>query len=538
MESGWMKKKIIRSMEDNRGLILTVFGLPLSFLFDQVMQFRNWWYRVFLSSPSKHMDRVAQIQAQVKLNMAKPKDQRKTMCTARPNWLSLSTTFFNKGACHKVPIPLYDVLALDEERLVVRVEPMVSVGDVTRYLVPRGYTLAVTLEIADATLGGLAFGVGMTTYSHKVGLYQETISAYEVVLGDGTYARVTKDNEYSDLYHCLPWSHGSLGFLVGLELQIVAVKPYVHMKYIPVKGQKQYCDKIRELSGAEDGGAEVPDYLEATVFSKEEAVIMVGNFADVKTAEQTRKINKVTKWYKPWFYKHVESFLTTGEGEEYIPLREYLLRHDKAIFWVLESMIPFGNHPLFLALLGWMLPPKPAFMKLTTTPTVRAMTFTKQVFQDIVLPINKLEEQINKSEELFDTYPVLVYPCRIYDHGEHVGQLRPPRPDQMVPGTNYGMFNDLGVYGVPRAVRERKRWDAVTAMRKMEDYTRSVGGYHFMYADTFLTRAEFAEMFDLTAYEKVRSKYHAEGAFPHVYEKTAPEIDIVAVGKAYMDPLS
>ena len=25
---------------------------------------------------------------------------------------------------------------------------------------------------------------------------------------------------YSDLYYCLPWSHGSLGFLVGLELQV------------------------------------------------------------------------------------------------------------------------------------------------------------------------------------------------------------------------------------------------------------------------------------------------------------------------------
>ena len=81
-----------------------------------------------------------------------------------------------------------------------------QVGDITRYLVPRGYTLAVTLEIADATLGGLAFGVGMTTYSHKVsygdlygdlyfigkyylpqvGLYQETIVEYEVVLGDGS----------------------------------------------------------------------------------------------------------------------------------------------------------------------------------------------------------------------------------------------------------------------------------------------------------------------------------------------------------------
>merc|ERR1712130_1070342 len=141
--------------------------------------------------------------------------------------------------------------------------------------------------------------------------------------------------------------------------------------------------------------------LEATIYDKENAVIMVGNLADVTTSEQREKVNHVTRWYKPWFYKHVETFLAVGEHEEYIPLREYLLRHDKAIFWVLESMIPFGNHPLFLFLLGWMLPPKPAFMKLTTTPAVRAMTFTKQVFQDIVLPINKLEEQINKSHELF-----------------------------------------------------------------------------------------------------------------------------------------
>ena len=373
----------------------------------------------------------------------------------------------------KVPLPLYDVLELDEERMTVRVEPMVTVGDITRYLVPRGYTLAVTLEIADATLGGLAFGVGMTTYSHKVGLYQETIEEYEVVLGDGSLVRATRDNQHSDLYHCLAWSHGSLAFLVGLTLKIVPVKPYIHMRYIPVRGQKRYCDKIRELSGALDKDAQVPDYVEATVYNKEEAVIMVGNFADVETPEQRAKVNNVTRWYKPWFYKHVETFLETGEGEEYIPLREYLLRHDKAIFWVLESMIPFGNHPLFLFFLGWMLPPKPAFMKLTTTPTVRAMTFTKQVFQDIVLPINRLEDQINISHQLFDTYPVLVYPCRIYDHGKHVGQLRPPRQDQMVPGANYGMFNDLGVYGVPRLVRERKPWDAVTAMRKMESFTRS-----------------------------------------------------------------
>lgn len=69
--------------------------------------------------------------------------------------------------------------------------------------------------------------------------------------------RATKDNEHADLYHCLPWSHGTLGFLVALELAIVPVKPYVRMEYIPVRGQKAYCDKIRELSGANDRDAKV-----------------------------------------------------------------------------------------------------------------------------------------------------------------------------------------------------------------------------------------------------------------------------------------
>ena len=28
------------------------------------------------------------------------------------------------------------------------------------------------------------------------------------------------------------------------------------------------------------------------------------------------------------------------------------------------------------------------------------------------------------------------------------------------------------------------------------------------------------------------------GAFPHLYDKTKPEIDVVSVGKAYINPLS
>ncbi|XP_019613547.1 PREDICTED: delta(24)-sterol reductase-like [Branchiostoma belcheri] len=530
-ETSAFRKRLVRWLEDNRGFIILVFCLPASFLFDTCLQLRNWFRRRFLSAPEKHDDRVREIQRRIRRWNDLPADRRKPMCTSRPNWLSLSTTFFQKDQCEKIPVDLYNILSLDEARQVVRVEPMVSVGDITRYLIPRGYTLAVTLEIADATCGGLGLGVGMTTYSHRVGLYQEAVESWDVLLGDGSLVHATKDNEHSDLYHALPWSHGSLGLLVAMELKIIPVKPYLKLTYIPVHGQKAYCDMMRDLSGALDKTAKLPDYLEATVFSKEEAVVMVGNFTDVTDPKEKAKINHVTRWYKPWFYKHVETFLKRGENYEYIPLREYLLRHNRAIFWVVESMIPFGNNPIFRLLFGWLLPPKPAFLKFTTTPGVRAMTFAKQVFQDIVLPMTVLEKSVDRAEELFDTYPILIYPCRIYDHGVSRGQLRPPRKDQMCPGTNYGMFYDLGVYGVPGPVKRRERYDPVHAMRSMEKFIREAGGYSFLYADIFMTREEFEEMFDLSLYEKVRKKYGAEGAFPHLYDKVKPEVDVFEIGR-------
>lgn len=368
-------------------------------------------------------------------------------------------------------------------------------------------------------------GTGMSTHSHKVGLYHETIESYEVVLSDGSLVKATATNEYSDLYKTLPWSHGSIGFLVALTIKIVKIKPYIKINYIPVKGQKNYCDMIRNLSGTNEAKPkEHPDYIEGTIFSKDEAVIMTGEYSDY---DSNVKVNEASKWYKPWFYKHVQTFLKNGQGVELIPLRHYLLRHNRAIFWVVEDMISFGNNPLFRLLFGWLLPPKPAFLKFTTTPGIRAYTFTKQVFQDIVLPIQELERQIDIASELFEKFPLLVYPCKIIDHGPSSGQLKRPDSKYLVKGTDYAMYNDLGVYGVPGKVKERKPYDPIHAMRKMEEFTRDVGGYSFLYADIFMTRDEFEVMFDLSLYREVRKKYKAEGAFPDLYDKVKPEIELI-----------
>ncbi|MCA9693142.1 MAG: FAD-dependent oxidoreductase [Myxococcales bacterium] len=508
----------------HRALVLVGVGLPAGFLFDSALRVRARLRERFGASPERHDEKVQAIQEQVRRWASQPAEERKPMCTDRRTWMNLSTRFEPKHAWHKIQMGrLRDVLELDEARGTVRVEPFVTVGQITRYLLRRGYMLAVHLEIADATLGGLALAAGMTTHSHKVGMLFETVVAWEVVLADGARARVTED-EHPALYRALPWSHGTLALLVGLELKIIPVKPYVHMRYEPAHSQAEYCARMYQLATEE----RAPDFLEATVYSRETAVIMKGSFADVDTPEKRRKVNKLGRWYKPWFYTHVAGYLD-GEGDEYIPLRHYLLRHNRSIFWVVADMIPGGNHPVFRALLGWMMPPRIAFLKFSTTPAVRKMTFTMQVFQDIVLPMTAMARAVNKSDALFGMYPILLYPSRVYDRGEGSGQLRAPKQADLVDGQSYAMYFDLGVYGVPGPIKQGRPFRTVHAMREMEAFTQEVRGFPFLYADTFMDREEFEAMFDLTLYRQVRADYGAEGAFPELYEKIRPEVDVFAV---------
>ena len=61
---GW-KQSLVRLMERHRGLIVVLFCLPASFLFDVVFRLRAWVRRELLAAPNKHSQRVAEIQARV-----------------------------------------------------------------------------------------------------------------------------------------------------------------------------------------------------------------------------------------------------------------------------------------------------------------------------------------------------------------------------------------------------------------------------------------------------------------------------------------
>ena len=67
----------------------------------------------------------------------------------------------------QVEINLSNIISLDTERRIVRVEPMVSIGILNDYLIKLGWTVPVVPELDDLTIGGLVMGGGIETTSHK-----------------------------------------------------------------------------------------------------------------------------------------------------------------------------------------------------------------------------------------------------------------------------------------------------------------------------------------------------------------------------------
>merc|ERR1711972_391961 len=116
------------------------------------------------------------------------------------------------------------------------------------------------------------------------------------------------------------------------------------------------------------------------------------------------------------------------------------------------------------------------------------------VFQDITLPMTDMEEAVDLATDCFDVWPLLIYPCKEFDHGECSGQLRPPKPTQLcagVQGPRWGMFFDLGIYGAPGYVLRREPYNPTKSFHRFMDFVKRVGGHPFLYADHFFTEAEF-----------------------------------------------
>ncbi|ETW04537.1 hypothetical protein H310_03771 [Aphanomyces invadans] len=483
-----------------RWVFVCFFLLPLSFFYDIWYYLRNKVIFYANSAPTKHTERVRQVQEQVlKWN----KDGRKApMCTARPGWQNIS---YRRGLYKKtlsnIKINMMDVLKVDTAAKSVWVEPLVTMGQLSATLSPLGWCLAIVPELDDLTVGGLVMGTGIETSSHRYGLFQHICTSYELVLADGSVVTCSKDVN-PDLFYAVPWSYGTLGFLTAVEIQIVPTKQFVKLEYHPVSSLDEACHVFESASK----DTEANHFVEALMFTLNKGVVMTGSM--VNQVDST-KVNAIGTWHKPWFFKHVEAKFDQRAADrvEYIPLRDYFHRHSRSIFWEIQDIIPFGNHVVFRYLLGWLVPPKVSLLKLTQSDAIKQLYDNHHFIQDMLVPMTRLKEALKVFHREVQVYPLWLCPF-----------VLPSRPGMLQ--TNAAgdtLFVDIGAYGVPHVAN----FHPVHTTRRIEAFVRDNDGFQMMYADSYMTEDEFESMFDHSLYNKMRTKYNCDGAFPRVFGKVS-----------------
>lgn len=423
------------------------------------------------------------------------------MCTARPGWQTMS---FRKPMYKKdmfqIECNLIDILEVDRDRRVVRVEPLANMGQISATLAELGWTIAIVPELDDLTVGGLVMGTGVESSSHIYGLFQHICESFELVLADGSVAHCSA-TENTDLFHAVPWSYGTLGLLTAVEIKIVPATKYIKMLYEPVRGLDNIVERFQKATLDKSN-----HFVEGLQYSLDEAVIMTAVMVPDNEVDHTR-VNDISRWYKPWFFVHVQDILKKNVNvTEFMPLREYYHRHSRSLFWELQDIVPFGNNVVFRYLLGWMMPVKVSLLKVTQADAIKRLYEAHHIIQDFLVPTSTMKRCLREFDRTCQVYPIWLCPFNL-----------PASPGMVHPaeGMTEDMYVDIGVYGVPK----RDSFDARPTHRELEDLIVESKGFQMLYADTYRTRDEFRQMFDHRLYDKMRERLQCTDAFPEVYDK-------------------
>ena len=260
--------------------------LPVSFFWDLFTYWRlllRFWCS---QGANAHQQNVRKVQEQV-LALGQEGEGRK-MCTARPSWMSISQQQLGyKDRMYRVKVDfLQDIVGVDKENMLVSVEPGITIGFLNRALVNMGFTLPVVPELDTLTIGGLVMGGGIESTSHKYGLFHHPCKEYEVVTADREVITANED-ENADIFHDIPMSYGTLGFVTNITLQIIEYKPFIRLTYRPCY---TLTDTV-ELLSKETHKETENDSVEGIAYSKDTAVIMTGQFVTEDKVEK-QKINR------------------------------------------------------------------------------------------------------------------------------------------------------------------------------------------------------------------------------------------------------
>ena len=390
-----------------------------------------------------------------------------------------------------------EVIRIDGAARVVEAEGMIPYAALADATLRQRMMPAVVPQLKSITLGGALAGVGIESSSFKYGLVHDTITALEVLTGDGRILTCTPANEYRDLFFGFPNSYGTLGYALAVTARTVPVEPFVALEHVRYDSAgacfaaiARHCED-RQL-----------DFLDGVVFAPDELYLTLGRFASE------------APYTSDYTFEHIYYRSIRQRATDYLTVYDYLWRWDTDWFWCSKNL--GAQHPLIRHLLGRKRLNSITYQRImrwnsrwgvTRALSVLAGRKSETVIQDVDIPIDRSAEFLDFLHREIGILPIWLCPIRAPPPALSF-TLYPLRPQTTY--INFGFWD---------IVRARERHPPGQRNRMIEHKVAELGGWKSLYSDSYYTGEEFWRMFDHAAYSALKARYDAAGALPDLYAK-------------------
>ena len=420
---------------------------------------------------------------------------------ARVGIVKSTSNLFRDRAPKRAPLidlaPFNAVVRIDAHAGLVEAEGMIPYAALADATLAQGLVPAVVPQLRSITLGGAVAGVGVEASSFRQGLVHDTVTALEVLTGDGRIVSCRPDNEHRDLLVGFPNSYGTLGYALSVTARTLPAKPFVALEHVRYTGAGScFADVARHCNDP------ALDFLDGVVFGPDEIYLTLGRFVDS------------APFASDYTYEHIYYRSIRERTTDWLTARDYLWRWDTDWFWCSKNV--GAQHPLVRRLLGRERLNSITYQRIMRWNRRWGITgavdrlrgrYSESVIQDVDIPLDGAAEFLAFLQREIGIHPIWLCPIRV-----PAPALRFP----LYPLRTETIYINFGFWDV---LTDREPRPPGFRNQLIERKVAELSGLKSLYSDSYYSEDEFWSIYDGATYAALKSKYDPEGTLPDLYTK-------------------
>ncbi|GAA5167782.1 FAD-binding oxidoreductase [Ornithinimicrobium tianjinense] len=400
------------------------------------------------------------------------------------------------------------VFALDREAGLARVGGLTTYERLVDELLPHGFMPLVVPQLRTITIGGAVVGLGIESTSFRNGLPHESVVEADVLTGDGQVVTAAPDGEHADLHRSLANSYGTLGYTLGLVIELERTSPYVVVEHHRFRDLDEVSATVGQIMSTRQHDGTPVDFLDGVVFSAQEAYLTLGRWATSTEGLRPSDYTGPEPYYRS--IQHRRRDVLTAE--------DYLWRWDTDWFWCSRA---FGaQHPAVRRLWPRRLLRSDVYWRImrfeqehgwyAALQRRRGRPPQERVIQDVEIPLGRTADFLRWFLREVPIEPVWLCPVRLRAHR---GEDSPWPHYPMRAGEDYVNVGFWSAVDIPPDGRPGD------TNRAVEDKVTELGGHKGLYSDAFYDEQTFRALYGGDHLDEVKARYDPHGRFPTLYDK-------------------